>query len=227
MRTLLILSIIAVAPRAYAALEVPKFGSWGAQVRIEYGIGVWNLDRDNLNRQVLFVGGAYADRQQNTHALGLGVLALLKGHASVGFHINATGWDVPNTNRSGAGYVVGLVGWHPLELLFKLLEQPRTFGLDVVTFLGFGYGIMGGGNPALGMDGFIVQWGFNLDYYFTRWFALGFVARGNFLRYSTFYLNWDAAHSDPPVPGSYLGLNPPSGGAWWHVGFSLVFRFGD
>jgi len=226
MRAHLALVIIAVAPATAAALEVPNFKKGGVLIELQFGGAVPNLDGANLNSQI---GGAtiLTSNVQSAAGVGFRLAYNILGHASIGADFTATGWDVFNDRRGGAGFLVGLIAWHPLELFF-LKKDERPFGLDFNTHVGLGYGIIGGNVPAAwGMDGITVQWGFAVDYFLTKYFAFEFFAKCNFIKHDKFYLNWDGAHQNPPQPGSFATINPTGNGTWWHTGIALVLRIGD
>ncbi len=215
--------------------EVPQFSHGGVLVNLQWGYGIWNLDGANLNKQVVrcrllqAVSGA---RSRTRMSIDLRIAYNILGHASVGVDFNATGWNVFNPTRGGSGYLTGTIAWHPLELVF--IKKPRRpFGLDITTWVGLGYGILGisgdNGGPAAGMDGIVVQWGINAEYYFTRFVgtSAGSCA-AHFLRFNTFYYDWDTAHGGGPAANAAQQvLNPVSGGSFWNVGIDLVFRVGD
>lgn len=223
MRSLFVSLIIVVAPLSAAALEVPKFKKGGVLISLQAGAAVPHLDDANLNS--LFTGAFLFTRQvQTAPGVGFRLGYNILGHASVGADFTATGWDVFNDNRGGSGYLVGYVAWHPMELFF-LKKDERPFGLDFNTHVGLGYGIVGGSQPAAwGMDGIAVQWGFAIDYFLNRYFAVEFFAKVNFLQFDKFYFDWDSAHRGGP---GAININPRGGGTWWHTGLALVLRIGD
>jgi hypothetical protein len=232
MRTFFVGLIIAVAPAtAHAEMEVPQFSKGGVLIGIDYGIGLWGIDLNSLHMSVPGVLGFgpaddLAQQAQNTHTLGFTLGYNILGHATIGVSFTATGWNVFNSQRGGSGALLGTVAWHPLELVF-LKKDKRPFGLDFSTFAGFGYGILGGtgmSGQAFGMDGFVAQWGVNVDYFFTRYIGLGLFAKVNFLRYSTFYTDWDSAHAGN---GGAVALNPSNAGLFSHLGVELIMRVGD
>jgi hypothetical protein len=226
MRTYFLLLIIAVAPSAFA-LEVPKFSTGGFTIELQGGAGVPHLDEAQINSSVPFGGSYYTGQVKVGAALGLALAYNILGHASVGLDFTGTGWNPFSPDRGGAGFLVGTIAWHPLQLVYAILKEERPFGLDASTYVGFGYGISGisgsGGGPALGMDGFVVQWGMKLEYFFSRLFGLGFFAKCNFLEWPNFYYDWDAAHSGGM---GAVGLKPPVG-TWWALGGSLILRIGE
>jgi hypothetical protein len=232
MRTFFVGLIIAVAPStAFAELEVPNFSKGGVLIGFDYGIGLWGIDRPSLDMTVPFIGDSFANQLQNTHTLGISLGYNIMGHATLGVVFTATGWDVFAPTRGGSGSLLGTIAWHPLELVF-LNKDKRPFGLDCSTFAGFGYGvtgISGNGSPAYGADGFVAMWGLNADYFFTKNFGVGLFAKIFFLRYGTFYFDWDSAHSNPPGPGSSVGLGPSNNnvGIFSQLGIEVLLRVGE
>ncbi|MEW5742246.1 MAG: hypothetical protein AB1938_25240 [Myxococcota bacterium] len=214
------LTLALTAPAAWA--DPPKFSEGGFIFSVQYGPGFWNVSQADLAAQV---GDAFASVYvgdlQTSHTLSLKAAYVILGHASVGVDFTATGWDVFNSNRGGGGFIVGTVGWHPLESVFKIMKyEKRPVAFDLSTAFGLGYGIAG---ERMGSDGFIVEWTINFDWFFTRWFALGTFARGVFLKWNSLYLDFD----NRDVPGNTIALPNGLGGAFWTVGLSLNFRAGE
>ncbi|MBL9038875.1 MAG: hypothetical protein JNG84_10195, partial [Archangium sp.] len=87
-------------------------------------------------------------------------------------------------------------------------------------FFGVGYGIVG---QRTGIDGLVLEAGFQADYFFTRFFGLGFFVRGVFLNGSSFYLDYN----NRSLPGNTLALPQGSGGSFTTLGFTLQFRAGE
>jgi hypothetical protein len=233
MRTFFVGLIIAVVPStAFAELEVPNFSKGGVLIGFDYGIGLWGVDTNSLKMTEPYLTDGFVGQFQNTHTLGISLGYNILGHATIGVSFTATGWDVFAPTRGGSGSLMGTIAWHPLELVF-MKKDKRPFGLDVSTFAGFGYGIVGTSasstTPALGMDGFVAMWGLNADYFFTKNFGVGLFAKIFFLRYGTFYTDWDSAHSNPPGPGSSSGLGPSNNneGIFSQLGIELILRVGD
>ncbi|MBL8951283.1 MAG: hypothetical protein JNK82_10930 [Myxococcaceae bacterium] len=205
---------------------MPNFKKGGVLIGLQVGGAVPGLDRANLAAQAPY-SALLTENVQAAAGVGFRLVYNILGHASLGADFTATGWDVFNDRRGGAGFLVGLIAWHPLELFF-LQKEERPFGLDFNTHVGLGYGIVGGSVPAAwGMDGITVQWGLAIDYFLTKWFAVEFFAKCNFIKHDKFYYDWDSAHRNPPVSGSYATLNPTGNGTWWHTGIALVLRIGD
>jgi hypothetical protein len=208
--------------------DPPKFSTGGFNFQIQYGPGFWNMDQKGLETQLTTThdpGGAaiFVGDLVNTHTVGLSAAYNIMGHVSLGADFNATGWKLDQDTRGGAGFLAGKIAWHPLELIFMKKEQ-RPIPLDFNTFFGLGYGIAGGGriNPR-GMDGLLFEWGANVDYFFSRFFGLGFFARGVFFNWNKFYLDYN----NRDVPGNTITLDKPSGGAFWTFGLALTFRAGE
>jgi hypothetical protein len=118
-----------------------------------------------------------------------------------------------------AGIVTGYLAWHPLELGW-LKKASRPIGLDVSTLFGVGYGIVGQNR---GMDGLVLQWGLNIDYFFARTFGIGLFAKGTFLQWDKFYLDYN----NRDLPGNTLPVSGGSVGSFWTLGLALNFRAGE
>ncbi|MBK7863146.1 MAG: hypothetical protein IPJ65_31955 [Archangiaceae bacterium] len=230
MRTLFLTLIIAVVPAvAHAELEVPRFKKGGFLIELQAGAAVPHVDEANLDAQFSKpLASRFYGPIQTAAGVGLRLSYNILGYVSLGADFTATGWNVFNDQRGGAGFLVGLVAFHPMNLFF-LKKEERPIGLDFNTHVGLGYGIIGvSGPPALGMDGLIVQWGFAVDYFLNRYFGFEFFAKCNFLRQDKFYFDWDGAHQSPPTSGSAATVNQTSpGGTWWHTGIAIVLRIGD
>ncbi len=222
-----------------ALADPPNFSAGGFNLQIQYGPGFWTIDKTKLGadpgknglsvgdeRAGLFTGMVNDPKHTPGHTVSLSIAYNILGHASIGADLTATGWNVFDATRGGAGFAIGKVAWHPLELFF-MKKEKRPIALDFSTFFGLGYGIVGGatelaGQP-LGMDGLIFEWGANVEYFFTRAFALGFFVRGVFLNWDKFYLDFN----NRDVPGNTIPLASPLGGSFWTVGITLNFRGGD
>ncbi|MBL9039509.1 MAG: hypothetical protein JNG84_13400, partial [Archangium sp.] len=172
------MSLIAAAAWA----EPPQFSAGGFRLGFQYGPGIWNIDTAKLRSQLPLnpngdLATIFSNEVQNTHTLSLGVAYDILGHASLGVDLTATGWNLPDANRGGAGFLVGRVAWHPLEIVW-IKKKKRPVPLDISGFFGVGYGIVG---QRTGIDGLVLEAGFQADYFFTRFFGLGFFVRGVFL----------------------------------------------
>jgi len=206
-----------------AGAEAPDFGSGGLAVAVEYGPGFWSLSREALLRQAPTHAAdvdAFLADLQDTHTLSLQVRYSIKGHVSLGGDLTATGWNLADVTRGGGGFVTGTLAWHPLQLVYALLQEPRALGLDLSTSFGAGYGLAG---QRRGMDGAVFEWAFTADWFFTRFFSLGAFVRGVFLDWSSLYVNF----ANRGVAGNTIPLPEHSGGSFWTFGGSLTFRAGD
>lgn len=203
-----------------ALADPPKFSQGGFLFSVMYGPGFWGFDQALLGGQVgqdnasLFITDAVTGHTVSLRA-GYNIL----GHASLGVDLTATGWDITTTGRGGGGFVTGYVAWHPLELVW-LKKEARPIGLDVSTLFGVGYGIMG---ERRGMDGAAVQWGFNADYFFARYFGLGLFAKGTFPLWDKFYIDYN----NRELPGNTITVPRGPGGSFWTLGISMTFRAGE
>ncbi|MFO0600925.1 MAG: hypothetical protein U0228_36785 [Myxococcaceae bacterium] len=215
--------------------EVPKFKKGGFNFQIQYGPGFWTVDATKLGndpgKDGLVVGATAATAFKGMlpdpgHTVSISAYYNILGHASIGADLTAQGWKLADPSRGGGGFLVGKVAWHPLELFF-LQKEERPIGLDVNTYFGVGYGIVGGATSIAGlptgMDGLLFEWGLNADYYFARYFGLGFFARGIFLSWDKFYFDYN----NRDVPGNTVTLSQPLGGSMWTFGLSLTFRAGE
>lgn len=222
-----LLSLVVLLIPAVVFADPPQFSKGGFNFAIQYGPGFWTMDKVALDAQLATShdpggGTQFVNDLPSgaSHALNLGIAYNILGHASVGADLTANGWNISEPKRGGAGFVIGKVAWHPLELVF-LNKEARPIPLDVSTFFGLGYGIVGGGrevNPR-GMDGLIFEWGANVDWFFTRFFGVGFFARGVFF-------NWDKLYQDFNNK-VFVQLSKPSGGSFWTFGLTLTFRAGE
>ena len=234
----LIAAMFVLAPMAVWA-DPPHFSTGGFNFSIQYGPGFWTVDATKLGNdpgkerpgmQRLTVGptnaGLFKDSLQNTHTVSLSAAYNILGHVSIGADLTATGWRLFDITRGGGGMVIGKIAWHPIELFF-LNKEKRPIGIDASTFFGVGYGIVGGATALEGfpngMDGLVFEWGLNVDYFFARYFGLGFFARGVFLSWEKFYLDFN----NRDVEGNTIPLDKPLGGSFWTFGISMTFRAGE
>jgi hypothetical protein len=215
-----LMATLAAAGTSFA--DPPKFSQGGFLFSVSYGPGFWGFDRASLASQVgqgnaeVF---AVQDPVSPSHAVALRAGYNILGHASLGVDFSATGWRIDQPSRGGGGVITGFVAWHPLELVWMKKEQ-RPIGLDVSTMFGVGYGIMGQNR---GMDGLVLQWGFNADYFFARYFGAGLFAKGSFLLWDKFYLDYYGRDQ----PGNTIANIKNLGGSFWMLGLALTFRAGD
>ncbi|MBL8918886.1 MAG: hypothetical protein JNJ54_08515 [Myxococcaceae bacterium] len=200
--------------------DPPKFSQGGFLFSVMYGPGFWKFDRTLLASQV---GDANADLfitdAVTGHTVSLRAGYNIFGHASLGVDFTATGWDITNANRGGAGFITGYVAWHPLELVW-LKKQTRPIGLDASTLFGVGYGICG---EQRGMDGLVLQWGANVDYFFARYFGAGVFVKGTFMQWDKFYIDYN----NRDLPGATIPTPRGAGGSFWTMGIALTFRAGE
>lgn len=222
-----LISVSALLTASVAFADPPKFSQGGFLFDLQYGPGFWTMDAARVD--ALAGGGGLGARFVNqlaagrmadpSHSVGISLAYNILGHASVGADFTATGWNVFDAARGGAGVLVGKVAWHPLELVFLKKEQ-RPIPLDVATSFGLGYGIAGGGgSPSLGMDGLTFHWALEVKYFFARYFGLGFYAKGAFFDWRKLYVDYDNQQ--------FVTLTDGSGGSFWSIGFSLTFRAGE
>ncbi len=199
---------------------VPKFSEGGFLFSIMYGPGLWSFDKTLLNQKVgLANADIFTTDVITSHTVTLRAGYNILGHASLGVDFTATGWRLTQPDRGGAGIVTGYLAWHPLELVW-LKKASRPIGLDVSTLFGVGYGIVGQNR---GMDGLVLQWGLNIDYFFARTFGIGLFAKGTFLQWDKFYLDYN----NRDLPGNTLPVSGGSVGSFWTLGLALNFRAGE
>ncbi|HEY1089386.1 MAG TPA: hypothetical protein VGE37_16910 [Archangium sp.] len=219
----LLVLMLAVVPAAVWA-DPPNFSHGGFLLQLQYGPGFWTFDKSKLDMEVAGRdpggGTAFVDSLVNTHTVTLGLNYNILGHATIGADLTASGWRLDAADRGGGGMLVGKVAWHPLELVF-MNKEKRPIPLDFSTFFGVGYGIVGGGRigDPRGMDGLLFEWGADVQWYFARFFGIGFFVRGVFF-------NWDKLYQDFNNK-VFVQLSQPSGGSFWTVGITLTFRAGD
>jgi hypothetical protein len=210
-------TVVALMLWANTALAAPpQFSSGGFTFNVAYGISFWNINKDLLAKQTT---QAFADIVatdfESFHSVNLRLAYTILGHVSVGIDFLATGWQIDNTGRGGAGFLVGSLTWHPLELVF-LKKERRPIPLDVGILLGGGYGLAG---ERLGMDGPVFQLALMADYFFVKYFALGATFRTNFLLFNKLYTNFNDR--------VYRDLPQGSGGQQFQLALTLTFRAGE
>jgi len=203
-----------------ASAAGPSFSEGGFVISVQYGPGFWGLDQPRLANQVgSDLAQSLITSVQNTHTVSLALSYSILGHASLGVDLTGTGWNLSESYRGGAGMLVGKVAWHPLQLVW-MRKEHRPVPLDVSPFFGIGYGIAG---QSTGMDGLLFETGFNVDYFFTRYFGVGFFARFVFFDFRSFYLDYN----NRSQPGATLALKDGSGGTFITIGFAIHLRAGD
>jgi hypothetical protein len=199
-----------------AAAETPDFSKGGVVVSLQYGAGFWNVNQEKLTPQVGADRASQlaADLKNSSTALlraGYNIL----GHATIAAELAGTGWDIFSQSRGGGGFLTGTAKWHPLQLVYG--DQPRPIPIDAGVLLGLGYGIAG---QNVGGGGLVWHTALEGEYYFMPWLAAGIGMQLYFLNFSNFYLDYDH-RSDP---GNTKPLPNGSGGTFFTLGLSLVFR---
>ncbi|MHB8877211.1 MAG: hypothetical protein ACYC8T_26230 [Myxococcaceae bacterium] len=194
--------------------KAPDFSRGAVIFSIQGGTGLWGIDRAHLSSQVtppedvdVFIGEA-----QNGPTVSLKLGYNILGHVTLDAELTGTGWNVFDSNRGGAGFLVGALHWHPLELVW--LKKARPVPFDFSAFFGYGYGIAG---SSRGMDGNLMEFGVDADYYVAKAVGLGIFARGVFLNWDKYYYDYDGK--------VFVNLPRGSGGSFWTFGLSLDFRF--
>lgn len=233
-----LMAVVALLAPVTVLADPPHFSSGGFNFQIQYGPGFWTVDQTKLGndpgKDGLSVGPANAElfknSLQDTHTVSLSASYTILGHVSIGADLTATGWKIFDATRGGGGFLIGKVAWHPLELFF-MNKEKRPIGIDFSTFFGVGYGIVGGATAIAGfpdgMDGLIFEWGANVDYFFARYFGLGFFARGIFLSWDKFYLDFNNRDANTCGGPCTIPLAKPLGGSFWTFGISMTFRAGE
>lgn len=222
MAVLLAAALLAGLVPSSASARPPRFSEGGFLLSLQYGGGGWDVPKAPLAAQVgEELAQTFVSDLSNGHTLSLRAAYTVLGHASLSLDVTGTGWELDTLHRGGAGFFVGAVSWHPLEMVFKLLQyEARPVDFDVSTFFGMGYGIAG---ERLAADGMVFEWGAQFDWFFSRFFAVGTFARGVFLNWNNFYLDY----SRKTEPGATLPLSHRIGGSFWTLGVSVSLRAGD
>jgi hypothetical protein len=195
--------------------EAPDWTRNAFTFGLDYGYGIWQLDRNHLAAQV---GQADADtfvnEAQNTQTATVRIGFDILGYATVEGALTGTGWNLGCDCRGGGGFLPILLALHPLR--FFVTDSERHF--DVSLFGGVGYGIMG---QDRGADGLIEELGVRVNYFFNAWFSLTAFSRWVFLGWKTFYVDYN--HRDQP--GASEPLPQGSGGDFWTLGAGIEMRF--
>jgi hypothetical protein len=215
-------------------LPVPLFSTGGLVFALEFGPGVWDFNTAYLADQIATqpgwgptagaLAGAWTGSLKTSYCLSLRLGYNILCVATVEFSFTGTGWDVPTASPGGGGFAAGLVRFHPLEILWRVLKKndPRPFGLDFSMFWGWGYGIAGYDDnalsPAMGADGFAFQWGFDVEYFFNSVIGVSLGLRGAFPFWDHLYVDFDR-RVGPALPGTTKG-------AFWTPTFGVLMRFG-
>jgi hypothetical protein len=201
------------------------WGHAGVYFHVGYGYNWWSLDRAKVASQIgsrddpaNFFNSSAVDAQTASLRGGYNVA----GHAHAGFHFLATGWEVLNSARGGAGYIGGEVGWHPLSLVSALLPSgpiPGEQYYDSWLEAGLGYGIVG---KKRAMDGGIATFGLAAEGYPLPWLSLGLRTTWYFPFFNRYILDYDHRAD----PGMSLELPRGSGGSFLAFNAFVAFHFG-
>ena len=216
-------------------MAVPRFSKGGVTFSLEFGPSAWAIDTVDLTNQLAaqvgavpgaFLADEWARGLKTSYCLTLRFGYNILGFATIEFAVTGSGWNLGDSFRGGGGYAGGVVRLHPLEILWRVLQKdPRPFGLDFSTYWGWGYGIAGFGEnaseglQALGMDGFTFQWGFDVEYYFTKAIGVSLGLRGGFPFWNKLYIDYERK----------IGFDVPNGlhGAMWNPAIGIIMRSGD
>lgn len=216
-----LLAALLCAHLAHAA--VPDFSAGGVVFSLQYGPGSWFLDGPKLNEQLQnfpFEQGLLTDTTLNgqsaTVRLGYNVL----GHATVEGTLTATGWNLFDPNRGGAGFGTGVLHWHPLQLVDQLYAPAwmKERAYDASLFVGMGYGILG---QTRGLDGLVWQWGADANWYFGKSIGLGLFVRSTQLATTNYYIDF----YNRSVAGNTIVLADGGVGSFVQFGVDLTLRF--
>jgi hypothetical protein len=210
-RALLALSLLASSAVLAAP---PNLSSSGVTFGLQYGRGLFAIDRDRLAAQV---GDAEADllvgSLRGTHTASLDLGYRIAGHLTLGGTFTFTGWDLGSANRGGGLFPGGYVKWHPLALV------SDTRYLDVWASAGLAYGLIG---QTRGAAGLLYEAGLGAELFIVPTVSVGAYFRAKFLNFDKFYVNYDQRAQ----PGNTLDLNGRELGRFYTAGISLNFHFG-
>ncbi|MFT3838810.1 MAG: hypothetical protein QM723_17655 [Myxococcaceae bacterium] len=214
-RTLALVLLLAAVP---ASASAPDFSAGGFLFTLQFGPDYWRLGRQHIARQGVGFTEAdmfVSDAKDTWATVALRAGYNILGHATIEGTLTATGWSIDQPNRGGGGVATGGVRWHPLELVFMNKKQ-RPIPLDASIAYGIGWGIMG---QRAGAQGISHMLDLSADYFFNRFFGLGFFARLYILDWDKFWIDHD----------NNIGVTMPNhmDGYLWHIGLSVNLRFGD
>ena len=217
------------AQKTWGGMQVPMFSKGGILFSIEFGPGAWAIDTVDLAAQLgaaAPLADMWARGLRTSYSLGLRFGYNILGVATVEFAFAGSGWLLSDPNRGGGGFAGGVVRFHPLEIVWRVLKkEQRPFGLDFSMYWGWGYGIAGFGAdpamaiPALGMDGFAFQWGFDVEYFFTKGIGVSLGLRGAFPFWNKLYVDFE----------NRVGFDVRNGikGAYWAPTIGILMRSGE
>jgi hypothetical protein len=214
-----ILAAILCAPAGASAHE-------GGYLQFGYGYTFWSLDRQRVADQVAgkddvgqFFDASLHDAQGASFRGGYNIL----GHAHVGVSFLATGWNITQADRGGAGFLGGEVGWHPFGLVNELLKKKGGLRgwefYDLTIEGGYGYSLVG---QHRAMDGGTWEFGLGAEVYPAPWFSLGLKTTWYFTSYDRYIIDYDHRAD----PGNTVDLPRGSGGHFFVPTFYMAFHFG-
>lgn len=213
------------AHRPVRSKEQRAFGHAGGYFQLGYGYNWWSLDRAKVTAQVggLDDTGNFFDLSlANAQAVSIRGGYNVLGHGHIGFHFLATGWEITNSSRGGAGYIGGEIGWHPLSLVSALLPNGPIPGGKYWDFWlegGAGYGIVG---KKRALDGGVATLGLAAEGYPLPWFSLGLRTTWYFPFFSRYILDYDRRAD----PGMAVELPDGSGGSFVVFNAFFALHFG-
>jgi hypothetical protein len=208
-KTYALLGLLAMCPLVAGAQSAR---AEGVVLRIEPGYAYWNLDGPKIAGQAASSLGGFAgddvrfflvDQTPNAPAVALLLGYNILGHVTLAAELTATGWDVSNRERGGAGFLAGTLAWHPAELFAQLKERPW----DAQLYFGAGYGVMG---EQRALDGLHYELGLRAEYFLSRSFSIGAALRYLPLSFGRYALDWNGDVFIPLPQGSGGSLFVPS-----------------
>jgi len=199
----------------------------GASFELGFGYSWWKPAREQTAVQVQAanqhedVSAMYDASLQNAMTLTLRLGYNVLGHAHINVHFLGTGWNVTDSSRGGGGYVGGEVGWHPLQLVHKLLKGglPGRQYYDFWLEGGYGYSIVGKDRA---LDGGVGELGLGLECSPVPWFSIGVRTTWYLLDYNHYILNYDHRGD----PGNTIDLPNHSGGSFFTFTGFIGLHFG-
>lgn len=171
----------------------------GLLLRIEPGYALWSFDAEHIQRQTTLppgdVQGALVDQTPNAPSVALVLGYNVEGHIGIAASLTATGWDLGDRTRGGAGFGALELSWHPAELVPAI----RSRDWDASLFFGAGYFVLG---EQRALDGLHYQLGARGEYFVSDWLSVGATLRHVLLSSSRYIVDWNNEVSQPLPQGS-------------------------
>jgi hypothetical protein len=205
--------------------RVPDFSRGAVIFGIQGGYAVWGLNLNAIKQSTdgFDPGGAEDFVAQTAQGIGAASLKLgynILGHVTIDAELTANGWRIFDASRGGAGFLIGALHWHPLQIARRNQAHPLPF--DASLFFGYGYGIGGSSttNPlragtSNGMDGQLMEFGVDATYFVSKTVGFGIFGRGIFLNWDKYYIDFDNK--------VYTKVAGPVGSVWT-FGVAIEFR---